>query len=211
MHHLVNKFLTDAEKENIRNAVKEVEKITSGEIVPMVVSASYSYPLSNFIGAFSIAMIIALITVLVLKNDHLWLFMSVYMAAFIIIYELIKYILPLKRLFISDKEINAEVEEAAVNAFYKNDLYKTRDKTGVLIYISVFEKKVWVLADKGISCREDPKIWQEIVTIIVNGIKEKRQTDAIVKAIARTGEILGTHFPVKKDDTNELTDLIIND
>lgn len=211
MRHLADKFLTDAEKENIRNAVKEVEKITSGEIVPMVVSASYSYPLSNFIGAFSIGMIIALITVLILKNDHLWLFLSVYMAGFIIIHELIKYILPLKKLFISDKEIKAEVEEAAVNAFYKNDLYKTRDKTGVLIYISVFERKVWVLADKGINSKVDAETWSEIVSIIVSGIKEKKQGEAIVKAIGRTGQILSKHFPCKKDDTNELTNLIVND
>lgn len=211
MRQLADKFLTDTDKENIRKAVKEIEKVTSGEIVPMIVSASYSYPLSNFIGGFSLGMLIALITVLISQNENLWLFLSVYMAAFIIIHELIKYILPLKRLFISIKEMNEEVEEAAINAFYKNELYKTRDKTGVLIYISVFEKKVWVLADKGINSKVDPGTWKEIVSIIVNGIKEKKQSEAIVKAIEKTGEILSTHFPCKKDDMNELTDLIINE
>ncbi len=55
MKHLADKFLSDSDKERIRNAVKEVEKTTSGEIVPMIASTSYTYPASNFIGGFTFA------------------------------------------------------------------------------------------------------------------------------------------------------------
>ena len=44
-----------------------------------------------------------------------------------------------------------EVQEAVLTAFFKEELYRTRDETGILIFISVFEHKVWVLADRGIT------------------------------------------------------------
>jgi putative membrane protein len=211
MMHLADKFLSESDKEKIRNAVKEAEKITSGEIVPMIVSTSYTYPLSNFIGGFTFAIIIALLSVLIFKNENLWFFLSVFMPALIIMYGIIKYILPIKRLFISHHEINAEVEEAAINQFFRHSLYKTRDNTGVLIYISVFEKKIWVLADSGINSKVEPVVWREVVNIIVKGIKEKKQGEAIAEAIAKVGQILRVQFPCKKDDTDELSNLIVED
>jgi putative membrane protein len=209
MKHLADKFLSDTDKERIRNAVKEVEKTTSGEIVPMIASTSYTYPVSNFIGGFIFAIIIALLSVFIFKNDRLWFFLSVFMPAFIIMFGIIKYCLPVKRLFISHNEINAEVEEAAINQFFRHSLHKTRDNTGVLIYISIFEKKVWVLADSGINSKVNPPAWQEIVNIIVNGIKQKKQGEAIIEAITKAGQILCANFPCKKDDTDELSNLII--
>ncbi len=140
--------------------------------------------------------IIALLSVFIFKNDSLWFFLSIFMPAFIIMYGIIKYCLPVKRLFISHNEINAEVEEAAINQFFRHSLHKTRDNTGVLIYISIFEKKVWVLADSGINSKVDPSAWQEIVNIIVNGIKEKKQGEAIIKAIAKVRPNTLREFPV---------------
>jgi hypothetical protein len=52
----------------------------------------------------------------------------------------VKRTLWLKRRFISVKEIEAEVREAVVTAFFKEGLYRTRDATGVLVLISVFER-----------------------------------------------------------------------
>jgi putative membrane protein len=211
MKHLADKFLSESDKKRIQDAVKEVEKTTSGEIVPMIASTSYTYPVSNFIGSFTFALIIALLTVFILKNENLWFFLSVFMPAFIIMYVIIKYCLPVKKLFISDKEINEEVEEAAINQFFRHQLYKTKDQTGVLIYISIFERKVWVLADSGINNKVDTSVWQEVVNIIVSGIKEKKQGEAIPQAIEKVGQILCTNFPCKSDDTDELSNLIVED
>ena len=85
----------------------------------------------------------------------------------------------------------------------------TRDKTGILIFISVFERKVWVLADEGINEKVDRDTWQEIVDIVTLGIKEKRQGSALCNAIKRCGELLENNFPIKPDDTDELDNLII--
>ena len=45
--------------------------------------------------------------------------------------------------------------------------------------------------------------------IIIDGIKQKRQAEAICKAVEKTGDLLKEHFPIKPDDTDELDNLII--
>ncbi len=203
------KFLTDTGKEKIEIAVKEAEKHTSGEIVPMIVPFSYTYPLSNMIGGMFFGLIIAIAAALILKNENLWLFLAVFIVSLIIMHRIIEFIPPLKRLFISDKEIEEEVQEAALVNFYKNELYRTRDETGVLLFVSVFERKIWLLADRGINAKVENSAWQAIIDDLIKGIKTKNREEAIVKAVAEIGEILRMHFPVKKDDTDELGNLII--
>ena len=115
----------------------------------------------------------------------------------------------LKRLFISDREIEEEVEEAAVTGFFREGLYRTRDETGILIFISVFERRVWVLADRGINDKVKEGQWDDIVRMIIEGIKSKDQANAICKAVDKVGMILKEHFPIKQDDSDELKNLII--
>lgn len=209
MKDLTSGFLNDNDKTRIKNAVKEVEKITSGEIVPMIVSSSYHYPLSNVLGGLILSLILSITATYFLHTQSMWIFLGIFLGLFVIMHELVKRVYPLKRLFISSNEIDEEVEEAAIKSFYLNGLYCTRDETGVLIFISVFERRVWVLADRGINEKVVPDTWKEIVAMITDGIKKKEQTDAIVKAVQRVGEILKKHFPVKHDDTDELKNLII--
>ena len=115
----------------------------------------------------------------------------------------------LKRLFLSSSQVDEEVREAAVTAFFADKLYKTREENGILIFISVLEHRVWVLADSGINSRINPGQWQEIVDHITSGIRQKRQGEAICEAIARVGDILREHFPISTDDHNELHNLTI--
>lgn len=209
MKNLAAGFLTDSDKQKIKEAVKDAEKTTSGEIVPMIVSHSYSYPLANMRSGLIFGLVFGIAYALIFKDENLWIFLAVFMIALIIIHKLIEFIPPLKRIFISKKEIDEEVQEAAITCFYENELYKTRDETGILIFISVFEKKVWLLADKGINSKIDTDEWQNIVNEIIKGIKSGKQTEAIIDAVKKVGEKLSQHFPIKKDDTNELDNLII--
>ncbi len=219
MRNLTKKFLTEADRKRIVESVKKVEKITSGEIVPMVVSSSYSYPLANVLGALSIGSVIAVLVTLYVSYTKswegftaydLWTFPAVFSVSFVLFYFVVKLVLPLKRIFISKEEMRHEVEEAALTSFYKHGLGNTRDKTGVLIYISVFERLAYVLADEGINAKVNPDVWKEVVNRIIRGIKEKRQADGIVEAVKLCGDLLKENFPIKPDDTDELENLIVD-
>ena len=75
--------------------------------------------------------------------------------------------------------------------------------------ISVFERRVWVLADRGINAKVAEGQWDEVVKMITDGIKQKRLADAICEAVEKIGALLRLHFPIKPDDTDELKNLII--
>jgi putative membrane protein len=218
MKNLAKEFLSTEEQKRISRCVQEVEKTTSGEIVPMVVSASYHYPLASLLGALIVALLLGVGLTAAesirrawggLTIFDLWLFPAVFGVVLLAVHELIKAVPALKRLFITPGEITEEVEEAALTAFYRQGLGDTRDRTGVLIYISVFERRAYVLADKGIHEKVKPEIWQEVVELVTRGFREKRHADAICHAVRRCGELLAQHFPIKPDDTNELKNLIV--
>jgi putative membrane protein len=214
MKNLVQKFLTDDDRARITATVKKVEGTTSGEIVPMVVSSSGVYPLSGIIGAMALSVPVSIIgtyfagpLVRVVMRD-LWVFLGIEAVLFLIGYLLVCNVMRLKRLFIPEEEMLDEVRTAALASFYERGLHRTKEETGVLIYISIFERKVRVLGDRGIHAKVGDDAWKEIVSMVVDGIRNDRQGEAICRAVERTGEILRTHFPVKKGDRDELPNLI---
>ncbi|MCF8068007.1 MAG: TPM domain-containing protein [Desulfobacterales bacterium] len=217
MKDLAEQFLTESEKSRIVESVKNAEKFTSGEIVPMIMSSSYHYPMANVLGGVTLALPIALIltpiigSMLWMGSGDMWVFMSIFIILFAIGHETVKRSGWLKRIFISKREIEEEVKEAAITNFFLRGLHETRDKTGVLILISVFEHKVWILADSGINEKLSKATWDDIVQTIVKGIKNREQGKSICKAVSQIGDLLKKHFPIKPDDTDELDNLIIGE
>jgi len=215
MKDLVKNFLTESEENRIIESVKNAEKKTSGEIVPMIVSTSYDYPIADIAGASLFSLPLALIgahfigPLFAVGTQNVWVFLGFEIILFFLFYVIVKNVLFLKRMFISDNQILEEVREAAVINFYKHGLHRTCGETGIIIFISLFEKKVWVLGDRGINEKIGEGSWEEIASGIASGIKNKRQTDAICEAIDQVGSILQKHFPIKHDDKDELKNLIL--
>jgi putative membrane protein len=172
--------------------------------------------MANVIGATAFALPLALIFTSVIGgwlwmgNQNMFLFIGLFTFFLIFFHELIKRALWLKRYFISRKEIDAEVKEAAVTHFFKHGLYRTREKSGVLVLISVFERRVWVLADEGINAKVPEGQWEEVVKMITDGIKQNRPADAICAAVEKIGDLLKTHFAIRPDDVDELQNVIID-
>ncbi|NTU53115.1 MAG: hypothetical protein HGA97_05310 [Chlorobiaceae bacterium] len=209
MKESIEMFLSAEERLAIKKKVREAEALTSGEIVVMAVGASSNYPAAIMAASGSIALVLAVTGALVLRNENLWLFLMLFALFFIVANEVVKRISMLKRLFISRNEITEEVEEAAMKAFYIRKVNETRDRTGILLYISLFEHSVRVLGDSGINSKVSPQAWQEVVDTITRGIGDKRQGEAICAAVTLCGELLQRHFPRKADDRNELGDAMI--
>ncbi len=215
MNTLAQQFLTENERHKITQAVHQAEQITSGEIVPMVVSHSSEYRAAAIIGGFLLSFLFSLLgtpyigKALWLGSNNMLLFVGCFLVLFYPFYVLVGRLPSLKRLFLIKKEIRQEVEEHAVTSFFQEQLYETREKNGILIFISVFEHHAVILGDSGINERIDPGSWQEMINHIITGIKNNRQCDAICEVIEEIGRTLQSHFPIQADDENELHDLII--
>ena len=204
-------FFTTEEKSRIESAVAAAEKKTSGEIVPMLVDASYSYHHAEVVGGGTLALACGLLASWAFGHESIWWFLAVSLPGFVLFQQLIHRLPGLKRRLIHANELTAEVREKALVSFLEQGLHETRDRTGILILISLFERRVQVLADSGINAKVQEKTWDEIVTTITTGLKSDDACNAVCRAIDRCGELLEQHFPIKADDTNELPNLIIEE
>ncbi|WP_319582786.1 TPM domain-containing protein [uncultured Pseudodesulfovibrio sp.] len=202
-------FLTQAEQDSLVECVKKAESSTSGEIVPVIATMSYEYPRAGLIGSLIFGALAAVALTLALGREDMWVFLALFLALFFCFSRLFDAIPVLKRPFISKREMHEEVAEAAFTAFHAHGLHNTRDKTGIILYVSVFERSVQVLADKGINDLVNPLAWEEVVTMVTSGIRAGKPGEALCKGVTRCGEMLTERFPIKSDDTDELPNLII--
>ena len=83
-------------------------------------------------------------------------------------------------------------------------LVETRERTGILIYVSLLEHRVVVLADRGIHSRVEAGTWDAVVERVVVGIRENRAEAGLADGIRLCGEILAERFPIRAGDLNEL-------
>ncbi len=215
MATLAQRFFTAEQQRQIMRAVQQAEQGTSGEIVPMVVSASHAYPQAWLAVVMVLALACALIVTLVLgpslwwRGELLWLFLF-FLPLFFLVFRLVVPHSPwLLRLFLDRRSAEAEVERAAYASFFSEGLHATREATGVLIYISVLERRVWILGDRGINARIQPQRWQEFVDRLTRGIREGQQCTALCEVIGEIGQLLHERLPVGEGDRNELADLVI--
>jgi len=202
-------YLTEEDKEAIKEAVKRAEASTSGEIVFATANASANYKVATLQVAF-IGMAIATAILLIEPVQHtittlLW----TELISFAVFYSVLPF-LPCRRWFISGREMDARVHEAAFMQFYSGGLYKTREANGIEIYLSFFERQVVVIGDSGIHAKMGDQHWEKIRDLIIKGMKEGNVRRGICEAIEACGKALAEHFQRQPDDVNELPDQVID-
>lgn len=202
-------FFTEAENKQIAATIAGVEKKTSGEIVAMVVTASDTYPEAALLAGLTIGGLTALLVTDIFLADNLGYFLPLMIAGIIGVGGLARILPPLLRLFIPAGRLETRVAERALRAFYEKNLHATRDNTGVLFFISLLEHKVWILADKGIYAKIPQETLLAYAGDIALGIKQGQACNALCRQIEAVGVILARHFPVKADDTNELSNQVL--
>lgn len=103
----------------------------------------------------------------------------------------------------------ARVRERALEQFLVHGLDRTHERTGVLIFVSLRDRRAEVLADTGLSGRVEEAAWTMVVADLVAGLRARRAADGFVAAIERCGRLLAEHFPVGPDNQNEQPDALV--
>jgi len=101
------------------------------------------------------------------------------------------------------------VSRLAEEEFYRVGINKTRDKTGILIYILLEEHKFHILADEGINTKVPPHTWDSIKNTMQEKFIRGEYCKGITYAVETAGKILAEHFPIKPDDRNELSNRVV--
>lgn len=200
------RLLSEAEKKQIASAVESAEAKTSGEIVVCYVGQSgryrWVYATAALLGVFAgtVASLAVHWGSWSFSAWNLLLWQSASSFVFLLLFQLPA----LRRLLISKTEFATRTHASAVRVFMESGVMRTRDRTGVLIYVSVFEHRVEIIADQGIHVVVGNDYWDQQVAAIVLGIRGGKAGEALCAAIAEIGSKLAGNFPPRSDDTNEL-------
>ena len=204
--------------DRIQEAVGRAEEKTAGEIVPVVVPRSDDYEDVVWRGTGA-AILLTLLAVLLTLRFYDgwglgWLFapwgvaLSV-LAAGTVGALLTRYVYPLQRLLAGGERLDETVHRRALQAFVEEEVFDTRDRTGILLFVSLREHRIEVLGDAGINQEVEPDDWVEVVTRIQRGIKNDNLTEGLVEAIEMCGQLLERKgVDIRPDDENELTDTV---
>jgi len=222
----INSFFTDDEKEAIKQSVADAEKSTSAEIVPVLTDASGSYDRAEDTFGLMLAIVsVAIFWTLFQGTDTnaawsasqkpalvynlLYIILTI-TVAFIVGAAVASRVWFIRNLFSSRGLMKNCVQNGATRAFQIHNLSRTKDSTGVLIYISHFEHMVHVLGDSTVAEKLTDADFQEVRDAIIQGFRSGKRGDGVCEGIKLCGEKLAAHFQIKEGDEDELpNDLVI--
>lgn len=104
---------------------------------------------------------------------------------------------------------NKSLKQLTEEEFFRLGMDKTRDDTGILIFLLLKERQFYILADKGINEKVEQNTWNSIKEKMKEKFYKGEFSKGIIYGIEEVGKILSNHFPVKHDDKNELSNRIV--
>ena len=205
-------LVSDAESQAIRAAVAAAEQASAGEIVPLLVDAADDYELADWkgatLGALTLAAAAAALHALrpVWGPAATWLVLPAgagALAGFLVA----RFSAAARRWLAGQERLDECVEARAFEAFLRQGVHRTRDRSGVLILVALFERRVRILADEGIHAAIPAETWEALARDTARAMRDGRPGPALLAAVERCGELLAARGPRRRtDDTNELPD-----
>jgi len=205
--HLVGDraFFAKRAKESMTEAIREVESKTSAELVVLVRWESGVYRDTDYLVGFALA-ILTLMALLYLPHEFpLWVFALDVPISFGIGSLLSMTINPIRRAATKRKRMEDAVRRAAHAEFFEHGISKTSGRSGVLVYLSAFERRVQVVPDIGIDVEALGTPWKTALDALSSCANEG-DVAGFVKTLKSFGPILGDVYPRRADDRDELGD-----
>lgn len=218
---LAKLHLDDAAFNKIQYAVQEEEKRTTGEIACAITPESATYSFYELVAAMcGGAVLFAILLCLAGPINHwlntlfwevpVWLYPLMCGAAFIVAVPLVFALVnipALDRLVIPEAARSAATWKRAMRCFAESGVYKTREQSGVLIFVSYLERNVHILADSGIASKIAQERWDQIAATLAEELTDGDAADAFCNAIHACGALLAEQFPPHQgDNPDELAD-----
>ena len=185
------------------------EERTTGEIVPVIVERSDRHPAASWLAAVSFVLVGCALLATRLPWDRPALLILAQAALGAAGFLATRALPDFQRLFVREARATEMAEEQAFQEFHRYGLHRTRGKTGVLLFVSLLERRVVVLADEGIAARVAAEAWSRADAAILGGVARGSLADGLAEGIGVVAEVLAEHFPREEGDRNELPDRIV--
>ncbi|HXS49810.1 MAG TPA: TPM domain-containing protein [Sphingomicrobium sp.] len=219
--------LSDADRQKVAAAIAAAEAKSSGEIVAVATPISDAY--------HDVALHWALVPLFAVlawaawrptalawwydflfggwspdptQSELLTLLMVFAALKFAIALLILKW-MPLRLFLTPGATKHRRVRRRAIAIFQAAAAGRTAGKTGILIYLSLAERRAEIIADEAILKVTDDHTWGEAMHALLEQVREGKVGDGICAAIERVGVVLSEHFPRSADDCNEIPDRLI--
>ncbi len=104
----------------------------------------------------------------------------------------------------------ARVRRRAEEQFLAKNLHLTRERTGVLIFVSRGERMAELIADEAIAAKVERHVWDRAMGALTEGLRRGHPAQGFEDAIGHCADVLAAHFPARVDDNpNELPDAVV--
>jgi len=205
----IDTFFSDEDREAIRAATADAERGTSGELVVYVVERCDPHPEIAWKGALIGGAVGAAFGAMAVRffggwgaADYLWLLIGLQLG--LLGGWLASRFEGVARRFVGDDALSSRVEGRAAEAFVEEKVFATAGRTGVLIFVALFEHRVHVLADEGIREVVGASAWDDIAAHVAAGIRAGAPAPALVDAVGSCARLLSAHG-IPANATNELS------
>jgi len=201
-------YVPDSVRGKIEQSIQEAEKQTRLEIVVMIARQS------SFVGhVFNLLWALLFIAFYLLFSlsyefllhdlqSHWSLLISLGLSG-VLTWPLSK-LNGIKRILCPLQDELRAVSERAELQFYRSDFHKTAGSTGVLIYISLMEKRAILLADPKISSQVSEDFWQSPLRELIAGFKAGAVDKGLKAAIGEIALLGAKHYPAQPENPNEI-------
>jgi len=212
-------ILSEQDKARISEAVRASEAHTSAEIVPMLVARSGLYRDAQHRAGLALALVA--LTSLVMGEGFWasWRWQTAE-AAWLLLAVLLSYAIgswigrvpSVIRAVTSSERLRRKVQLRAEQAFAQHSLSRTRQRTGVLLMVSLLERHVYVLPDSGIGPGITPAQWNDVVEAVITKLRESDIAGGFCAGIERCGVLLARACPaVPGDNPDELSNRLLQE
>jgi putative membrane protein len=187
-------MLTESERARVRAAVEKAETDLAAEIVPCVFAQSSPYPETTWAGAAAAVGLACAALFLTDVVHPIWLPLSTLIlfvpAAAFVGAALGHWCAPVKRFLIGQHRMEESTSRRAKEVFFDRGISRTKTRDGVLIFASLLERRVVVLADEAIRGKVSAEAWQPAVDAMTAAAGEGRVADGLVAAVEKAGAAL---------------------
>ena len=198
--------ISRADLARIEAAVVDAERSTSAEIVPVIARRSMYVRHVPVLTGLLMAVFVLLpevragLEMLVPSAWVQWLIEFALVGA-----GFVAGLSPfVQRLLANPRDIAAAVHAKAELEFYRTGVTATTGRTGILLFLSLAERRAVVLADEAIAGKLAPETWTQVVNLMIAGGKNGAIADGLIQSIDACGKLVAPLFPRAKDDRNEI-------